>query len=124
MGAFEEISDRRIRAGREAGLFDNLEGTGKPIKDIERIRPPGWWAMRVAEAERSKMRSDDLRADLAAAMPALWRAESADEAATFIADLNERIDTYNAHTTWEPIERLDSAELLQTWARLRRNRKP
>ena len=123
MGAFEEISDRRIRAGREAGLFDGLEGAGKPIRDIDRIRPPGWWAMRVAEAERSKMRSEDLQAEIAATMPSLWRAEAADDAAGLIVELNERIDAYNAHTTWEPIERLDTGELLKTWTRIRAERR-
>ena len=54
MGAFEEIADRRIRAGYEAGLFDGLEGAGKPIRDLDRIRPPGWWAARLAGRERSQ----------------------------------------------------------------------
>ena len=121
MGAFEEISDRRIQAGREAGLFDDLPGAGKPIKDIDRVRPPGWWAMRVAATERSKMRAEDLRDEIAAAKPAVWRAATAAEADALIADLNKRIDDYNAHTRWEPIERLDAAELLQTRARVRRS---
>lgn len=119
MGAFEEIADRRIRAGREAGLFDGLAGAGKPIKDIDRVRPPGWWAMRVAHTERSKLRFDDLRAEIAAAMPGLWRAATIEEADANIADLNARIDEYNADTAWNRIERLDAGELRETWARLR-----
>ena len=120
MGAFEEISDRRIRAGREAGLFDDLPGAGKPIKDIDRVRPPGWWAMRVAKTERSKQRAEDLRADVAAAMPALWRQLTAEAADAFVGELNARIDAYNAGTSWDPIDRLDAAELLETWAAVRR----
>lgn len=119
MGAFEEISDRRIRAGRDAGLFDDLEGAGQPIKGIDRMRPPGWWAMRVAETERSKLRGELLRADLTAAMPNIWRAPTAADADARIAAWNERIDDYNATTAWEPMDRLDSAALLETWTRLR-----
>ena len=122
MGAFEEISDRRIRAGRDAGLFDDLEGAGKPIRDIDRVRPPGWWAMRVAQTERSKARSEDLRADVAAAMPAIWRTDTAEDADAQITALNDRIDDYNATTTWERIDRLDAAALLETWARVQRDR--
>lgn len=121
MGAFEEISDRRIRAGRAEGLFDDLEGAGKPIADIDRVRPPGWWAMRVAATERSKMRAEDLRADLAAAMPDLWRSASIADAEAFIAGWNKRIDDYNADTTWQPIDRLDAATLIEAWARMRRS---
>ena len=73
MGAFEEIADRQIQAGRKAVLFDNLAGAGNPIRDLDRVRPPGWWASRIAARERSKIRSEDLAADVAAAMPSLWR---------------------------------------------------
>ena len=73
MGAFEEIADRRIRAGYDAGLFDNLEGVGKPIRDIDRMRPPGWWASRLAARERSKLRAEGLAAEIADEMPSLWR---------------------------------------------------
>ncbi len=58
MGAFETIAERRIEAGRKAGLFDNLAGAGKPIPDLGRERPPGWWALRVAAEEREALRAE------------------------------------------------------------------
>ncbi|MEM8707511.1 MAG: DnaJ family domain-containing protein [Actinomycetota bacterium] len=58
MSAFESIVERRIRAAQEAGLFDDLDGAGEPIADIDRMRPPGWWATRLAARERSKLRAE------------------------------------------------------------------
>ena len=124
MGAFEEIADRRIQAGREAGLFDALDGQGEPIADIDRVRPPGWWATRLADSERSKLRAEDLRAELATAMPLLWREPTEADAYQRVIALNRRIDEYNAVTSWEQIDRLDPAVLLEEWRRLSRFRAP
>ena len=58
--AFETIADRRIREGREAGLFDGLAGAGKPLPDLDRQRPPGWWAARLVARERRLLEAGDL----------------------------------------------------------------
>jgi hypothetical protein len=60
MDIIDSIADRRIRAGRAAGLFDDLPLAGKPIPDLDRERPPGWWATRLVEQERSKLRAEGL----------------------------------------------------------------
>lgn len=60
----ESIADRRIRAARAAGLFDNLAGKGRPIADIDTERPPGWWADRVVREERSILEVEDRDRDL------------------------------------------------------------
>ena len=44
----------------------------------------------------------------------------AQAADSFVGELNARIDAYNAGTSWDPIDRLDAAELLETWAAVRR----
>ncbi len=122
MGAFEEIADRRIRAGYEAGLFDGLDGTGEPIRDIDRVRPPGWWAIRLAGRERSKLRAEDLTAEVAAAMPGLWREPTEDAVRRRVDQLNARIETYNAGTSWERHDRLDVVDVVDQWRRLGRYR--
>ena len=122
MGAFEEIADRRIRAGYEAGLFDGLEGAGRPIRDLDRIRPPGWWAARLASRERSKLRAEDLARDVAAAMPGLWREPDENAVRRRVEHLNARIDDYNAGTAWERHDRLDSVAIVERWRRLGRYR--
>ena len=122
MGAFEESADRRIRAGYEAGLFDGLEGAGKPIRDLDRIRPPGWWAARLAGRERSKLRAEDLSREVAAAMPGLWREPSEEAVIARVEQLNRRIDDYNAGTAWERHDRLDAVAIVERWRRLGRYR--
>ncbi len=69
MDVFESIADRRIQAGREAGLFDGLSGAGKPIPDIDQQREPGWWAMNLIKRERAQAESEGL--DLS--VPPSWR---------------------------------------------------
>ncbi len=58
---FESIAERRIRAAREEGLFDNLAGAGKPIPDLDQERPPGWWAERWVEQERALVKAEQAR---------------------------------------------------------------
>ena len=58
MNLFETIADRRIREGREQGLFDNLALAGKPIPDLGTERKPGWWAARLVREERERARRE------------------------------------------------------------------
>lgn len=118
MGAFEEIADRRIRAGYEAGL----EGAGKPICDLDTVRPAGWWAARLAGRERSKLRAEDLSQEVAAAMPALWREPSEEAVLAQVEQLNRRIDDDNAGTAWQRHDRLDAVAIVERWRRLGRYR--
>jgi Domain of unknown function (DUF1992) len=39
---YESLADREIRLAREAGLFDGLEGYGKPLPNID-DRDEDWW---------------------------------------------------------------------------------
>lgn len=118
MGLFETIADRRIEEGRAAGLFDDLPGKGKPIADLGRERPPGWWAARAVRTERDIERRAELTAEIASARPALWRLGTEAEVSAEVARWNERIDTHNRGTTFQPIDRLDPAATIATWRRL------
>ena len=60
---FESITERRIREAREAGLFNDLNGAGQPIPDLDKERPPGWWAARWVKEERGKLSGNDLDDD-------------------------------------------------------------
>lgn len=44
--------ERKIREAAEAGEFDDLEGSGKPIPDIDVPYDPAWWARRWVERDR------------------------------------------------------------------------
>ncbi|MDH3301870.1 MAG: DUF1992 domain-containing protein [Acidimicrobiia bacterium] len=119
MGIFESIAERRIRQARKAGFFDNLQGAGKPIPDLDWERPPGWWAARLVKQERSMMRAEDLDGEIRAARPGFWRAGSEDELLAQVDELNKRVDEYNHTTTWEPRDRQDRDQIVDQWRRLR-----
>jgi len=117
---FESIADRRIAAARKAGLFDNLPGAGKPIADIDRQRPEGWWATRLVKRERNIIKAENLDRQVKAAMPKLWRLGSEADVREQVDQLNKGIDAYNQVTTWKPYSRLDASSVVTRWLRVRR----
>lgn len=118
---FQSISDRRIEAARDAGLFDDLPGAGQPIPDLDRRRPDGWWADNLVRRERSIQRREELDELLASAMAPLWRLGSELELRERVAELNGRIDDHNRRTSLEHRPRLSVDELVARWNRLRQD---
>ena len=118
VSVFESIADRRIRDARAAGLFDDLPGAGKPIPDLDRIRPPGWWATQLVKRERSIIKAEELEEELRSAMPGLWRSRSAAAVRAKVDELNLCIDNYNQITTWDRRTRLDTVDMVRRWERL------
>jgi len=118
MDKFESIADRRIREAREAGYFDNLPGAGKPIADLDQERPAGWWAARTVKLEKDKVRFDELRAEVAAALPALWRLMSEVAVDAELSRLNGKISVYNAATSFEQMAELDPETTIRRWREL------
>jgi hypothetical protein len=122
VNAFESIVERRIQAAREAGLFDDLAGRGQPIADIDRQRPPGWWAARLVRRERSELAADELDSELRAAMARLWRLGSEAAVRARVEELNQRIDDHNRVTTADRRDRLEIDHTVEVWRRLGRAR--
>lgn len=124
MDGFELIADRRIRAAQAEGFFDNLPGAGKPIRDLHRQRPPGWWPARLVKEERSRLKAEQLDREMRAAMPALWRSGSEAQVLAQVGELNQQIRDYNGVTSLECRPRLDPAETVERWHRYRREHRP
>lgn len=119
VGLFETIADRRIAAARKAGLFDNLPGAGKPIADLDRERPPGWWATRAVKSERDLLRYEELQRMITTAMPGLWRLPDEAAVGRRVAELNRAIDDHNVVAKTRPVDRLQPDEILARWHRVR-----
>ena len=119
--AVDSIVERRIKAAREAGYFDDLPLTGKPIPDIDEHRPAGWWAERMIKSERSKLKELRLEDAVKAAMPALWRLPSEARVVARIAALNREITEHNRLTALDPMPLLDAAKIVAQWRRFRRD---
>ena len=109
MRAVDAIVERKVAAGRAAGLFDNLPGVGKPLPDIDQQRRPGWWGERVEKRERHQMRRDELAASVRRAIPALQRTRN--EAG--LASINAQIAEYNRVTT---VKGLRAVEFDVVWS--------
>lgn len=88
MSLFGNLADRRIREGRDAGLFNDLDGAGEPIADLHTHRPEGWWGQRFVNAERTRLRVEDFDERVDGIRSTFWR--SADE-----ASLRRMIDEAN-----------------------------
>ena len=119
MNLFESIADRRIGEARRAGYFDNLPGKGKPIADLDRQRPAGWWGTRIVRTERDKLRHETLVEDLRRAMPPLWRLETEAEVMAEVDRLNTLIGSHNAATTFRTIAPLSPADTVGRWRSVR-----
>ncbi len=48
---YESRIDRQIREAQERGDFDNLPGTGKPLKSTSDLYHDDWWIRDLAERE-------------------------------------------------------------------------
>lgn len=121
-GVISAISERRIAEARAEGLFDNLPGHGKPIADLDRPRPPGWWAEQFVAKERHESARADVETDVRRAMPGIWRCEDEPAVRSAVAEVNAKIADYNRVTSVAPLARLDIGETLATWRRLRTER--
>lgn len=77
---FESPVDRAIREARERGEFDNLPGTGKPLRNLGNadVDDPDWWVRGLVEREHL---------DMTAAMPPAIALRK--EAATFPESLTD-----------------------------------
>jgi len=117
--SIDAISERAVEQARRDGLFDDLALHGKPIPDIDRQRPSGWWANQFVAKERSKVKAMQLDDQIRSAMPALWRLTDEPLVRSRVRELNDLIKRYNAATTVAPREPLDEPTTVATWRRLR-----
>ena len=56
------LADNLIRDAIERGEFDNLEGAGKPLPDVDEGYDPMWWIKKKIAAERLTMKRPDAEA--------------------------------------------------------------
>ena len=118
MSWIDHIVERQIQEGMRRGEFDGLPGAGRPL-DLD-PREPGWWAKRLVDAERSRLRHDEVREDLTRRRARFWFAAD-------LVELREQVTTANkmlaeANAVMEPADRfelVDWAETADTWRKVR-----
>ena len=50
--SWESWLDEQIRQAREDGAFDNLDGAGKPLPDLDQGYDPDWWVKKLVCREQ------------------------------------------------------------------------
>jgi hypothetical protein len=48
---WESVAERRIREAMERGEFDDLEGLGRPIADLDQPYDELWWVKKLCQRE-------------------------------------------------------------------------
>ena len=101
--SWESWTERQIEAGRRAGLFDGLDGEGKPIEGLDE-RDDDWWI-------KAKLRREEfdylpptiaIRGERARAVAAALAAADDAEARQILEAINDRIRYINSHTVSGP----------------------
>src|SRR5438270_10879373 len=93
---YESLVDRQIREAQERGDFDNLPGSGKPLRGIDGAYDENWWLKDLAR--RGEIAGGSavpatlaLRKEVEDLMDTIAKKKSELSVRRTVADLNERI---------------------------------
>lgn len=100
--------ERQIQRAIAEGRFDDIEGAGRPIPDLDQDYDPGWWAKRWLERDRAAEGLRELRRRLPGELARLAAAEP-DERRRRLEEFNRRISRLNADA--DPDDRLPLLDL-------------
>ena len=94
---WESWIDRQIREAQERGEFDDLEGAGRPLADLDRPYDALWWVRRKLKEERLAHLPPTLqiRKDLEVVRGEIARARTERQVRAIIAEINARIRHVN-----------------------------
>lgn len=114
------LEDRLAKAARD-GELDTPHLAGKPLPDLDRQRPQGWWAEQFVQRERSEDRAAEAEAALNEARQQFWRAKSRSELAALVVTANEMIARENGRLSAAyQLALFDPVDIEHRWERLRR----
>lgn len=113
------VEERLARAARD-GELSPPHLAGKPLDDLVRERPQGWWADRFVERELSHDRRQRADAAAAAARAGFWRAGDVAAVREAVAAANTAIARANVNLLpGDRLEPFDLADIEARWRKLR-----
>ena len=123
--SWESFTERQIREAQEAGQFDSLEGSGRPIQDLDEPYDELWWVKRKLRREQLSFVPDAIaiRREAEAVLESLADVPTEEEARALLLELNERIARTNAATWTGPPTTLAPLDVEETLRRLWRPRR-
>ena len=118
--------EQQIREAREAGLFDNLPGAGKPLASLAEGYDPLWWVKQLVQREQISVLPPSLEMlrKVESEMAAVWQLGDEAKVRSRILALNREIAKVNARSTEGPPTRLGPLDVEAIVAEWRARRKP
>jgi len=118
--SWESLIERQIREARAEGRFDQVEGAGRPLADVEAPYDPDWWTKRLIQRERVSDLPPALaiRARVERELDRLFALESEDVVRQGLVALDAEVRRVNATTVSGPptaMPPLDVDALLEAW---------
>jgi hypothetical protein len=118
--SWESWTEKQIEEGRRAGLFDGLDGQGKPIEGLDGPHDEEWWVK--AKLRREKIDylppTIAIRGERDAAITSALDAASEADARQILEQVNDRIRYVNSHTVSGPpstVWVIDVESMLERW---------
>jgi len=117
--------EQQIREAREAGLFDNLPGAGKPLASLAEGYDPLWWVKQLVQREQISVLPPSLEMlrKVESEMAAVWQLGDEAKVRSRILALNREIAKVNARSTEGPPTRLGPLDVEAIVAEWRARRK-
>lgn len=117
---WESWTEKQIEEGRRAGLFDGLDGEGRPIDGLDRPHDEDWWVKAKLRREQIDYLPPTIaiRGERDAAVAAALDATDEREARRILEQINERIRYVNSHTVSGPpstVWVVDEESVLERW---------
>jgi hypothetical protein len=111
--SWETWIEELIHNAREAGEFDHLEGTGKPIAGITDLYDPDWWVKKHLQREKLTVLPPalELLRKVEVGLAGLWSVSSETDVRARVAALNAEIAKVNSQVVEGPPTRLASLEV-------------
>ena len=124
--SWESWIDQQIREAREAGLFDNLPGAGKPLPNLGGEYDPLWWIKQLVQREQISVLPPSLEVlrKVESEMAAVWQLADEAKVRSRILALNREIAKVNARATEGPPTRLGPLDVEAIVADWRARRAP
>ena len=88
--------EKLMREASDAGEFDDLPGSGKPIADLNRPYDPAWWAKKWMQRETVAEAARDVAAAVRRDVPRILAGTDEDVMRHRLGDLNGDIERVNA----------------------------
>ena len=101
---WESFTERQIREAQQAGEFDELEGAGQPLVDLDEPYDEFWWVKRKLRREQLSFVPDAIaiKREAEIVLQQLRYVDTESEARALVAELNSRIARTNAATISGP----------------------